>query len=161
MWQTKCAAAIPIKLGLGLNFWPCSEGSSSLGIRSPCFSLISFYCKVLTLCTQIRHTFIQVRISYQLNDFKICMNKVTRVSVLSPTLKLVKVQHYIFILTRLYDLWVVPEKITSLTEDKIYSFISKLSRGTAAVHSDSLVTILLFIGVNLYRSSKKAVHHVI
>ena len=26
MWQTKYAAAIPKNLGLGLNFWPCSEG---------------------------------------------------------------------------------------------------------------------------------------
>ena len=26
MWHTKYAAAIPINLGLGLNFRPCSEG---------------------------------------------------------------------------------------------------------------------------------------
>ena len=26
MWQTKCASAVPKNLGLGLNFWPCSEG---------------------------------------------------------------------------------------------------------------------------------------
>ena len=26
MWQTKNALAVPKNLGLGLNFWPCSEG---------------------------------------------------------------------------------------------------------------------------------------
>ena len=26
MWQTKYASAVPKNLGLGLNFWPCSEG---------------------------------------------------------------------------------------------------------------------------------------
>ena len=26
MWQTKYAAAIPKNLGVGVNFWPCSEG---------------------------------------------------------------------------------------------------------------------------------------
>ena len=26
MWQTKYAAAIPINLGVGVNFWPSSEG---------------------------------------------------------------------------------------------------------------------------------------
>ena len=26
MWQTKYPVAVPKKLGLGLNFWPCSEG---------------------------------------------------------------------------------------------------------------------------------------
>ena len=26
MWQTKHATAVPKKLGLGLNLWPCSEG---------------------------------------------------------------------------------------------------------------------------------------
>ena len=31
MWQTKCALAVPKNLGLGLDFWPCSED-----IRSPC-----------------------------------------------------------------------------------------------------------------------------
>jgi hypothetical protein len=25
MWQTKYASAVPKNLGLGLNFWPCSE----------------------------------------------------------------------------------------------------------------------------------------
>ena len=25
-WQTKYASAVPENLGLGLNFWPCSEG---------------------------------------------------------------------------------------------------------------------------------------
>ena len=36
MWQTKYASAAPKNLELGLNFWPCSEGYSSLGVRSPC-----------------------------------------------------------------------------------------------------------------------------
>ena len=27
MWQTKYALAVPKNLGLGLNFWPCSEGN--------------------------------------------------------------------------------------------------------------------------------------
>ena len=31
MWQTKYAAATPKNLGLGLNFWPCSEGCSPSG----------------------------------------------------------------------------------------------------------------------------------
>ena len=26
MWQTKYASAVPRNLGLGLNFWMCSEG---------------------------------------------------------------------------------------------------------------------------------------
>ena len=26
VWQTKYAATVPKNLGLGLNFWPCSEG---------------------------------------------------------------------------------------------------------------------------------------
>ena len=26
MWQTKYASAVPINLGLGFDFWPCSEG---------------------------------------------------------------------------------------------------------------------------------------
>ena len=26
MWQTKYASAVPKNLGLGFNFWPCSEG---------------------------------------------------------------------------------------------------------------------------------------
>ena len=26
MWQTKYASAVPKSLGVGLNFWPCSEG---------------------------------------------------------------------------------------------------------------------------------------
>ena len=30
----KYALAVPEKLGVGLNFWPCSESYSSLGIRS-------------------------------------------------------------------------------------------------------------------------------
>ena len=27
MWQTKYASAVPKNLGLGSNFWPCSEGN--------------------------------------------------------------------------------------------------------------------------------------
>ena len=26
MWQTEYASAVPKNFGLGLNFWPCSEG---------------------------------------------------------------------------------------------------------------------------------------
>ena len=26
MWQTKYASAVPKNLGVGVNFWPCSEG---------------------------------------------------------------------------------------------------------------------------------------
>ena len=26
MWQTKYASAVPINLGLGFDFWPCSDG---------------------------------------------------------------------------------------------------------------------------------------
>ena len=45
----KYAAAIPKNLGLGLNFRPCSEAISSLGVCSPCFqSLIYLLWGVLT-----------------------------------------------------------------------------------------------------------------
>ena len=30
MWQTKYASAAPKNLGLGLNFWLCSEGWASV-----------------------------------------------------------------------------------------------------------------------------------
>ena len=32
MWQTKYALAVPKDLGVGVNFWPCSEGY----FHSPC-----------------------------------------------------------------------------------------------------------------------------
>ena len=31
MWQTKYASAVPINLGLGFDFWPCSEGDFLTG----------------------------------------------------------------------------------------------------------------------------------
>ena len=34
MWQTKSASAIPKNLGLGVDFWPCSEGDFLTGHRS-------------------------------------------------------------------------------------------------------------------------------
>ena len=33
MWQMKYASAVPIDLGLGFDFWPCSEGNF-LTVRS-------------------------------------------------------------------------------------------------------------------------------
>ena len=31
MWQTKYASAVPKNLGLGFDFWPCSEGNFFTG----------------------------------------------------------------------------------------------------------------------------------
>ena len=36
MWQTKYASAVPKNLGLGLNFWPCSEGYFLSGRPQAC-----------------------------------------------------------------------------------------------------------------------------
>ena len=35
MWQEKYALAVPNNLGLGLNFWPCSEGFFLSGRPKP------------------------------------------------------------------------------------------------------------------------------
>ena len=44
MWQTKYALAVPKNLGVGVNFRPCSEGCSSLGVRNPCQKPIGGLC---------------------------------------------------------------------------------------------------------------------
>jgi hypothetical protein len=36
MWQTKYALAVPKNLGVGVNFWLCSEGYFSLVFLSSC-----------------------------------------------------------------------------------------------------------------------------
>ena len=47
MWQTKYAAAIPKNLGVGVNFWPCSEGYFLSG---PPQSVGNKFWKFLYLC---------------------------------------------------------------------------------------------------------------
>jgi hypothetical protein len=42
MWQTKYASAVPNNLGLGLNFWPCSEGYFLSSVTKNCSDLSLF-----------------------------------------------------------------------------------------------------------------------
>jgi hypothetical protein len=46
MWQTKYASAVPKNLGLGLNFWPFSEGyflSGGSVVRGAAYDYIFTY----------------------------------------------------------------------------------------------------------------------
>ena len=51
MWQTKYASAVPMNLGLGFDFRPCSEGDFPVvrGLNTPSVSIA-----VLTLRTALR-----------------------------------------------------------------------------------------------------------
>ena len=68
MWQTKYAAAIPKNLGLGLNFWPCSEGyflsgrpqSVLLTILSP-FLVLDYQSCLLILMLTFLHVQFEIR----------------------------------------------------------------------------------------------------
>ena len=51
MWQTKYAAAIPKNLGVGVNFWPCSEGYFLSGRPQSlllCSKIKKDLCKIVT-----------------------------------------------------------------------------------------------------------------
>ena len=51
MWQTKYALAVPINLGLGLNFFGRAvQAISSLGVRSPCLHV----CRQKNFYTYLR-----------------------------------------------------------------------------------------------------------
>ena len=41
MWQTKYALVVPKNLGVGVDFWPCSEGEFFTGLsQSMLFSMV-------------------------------------------------------------------------------------------------------------------------